>query len=156
MNDDDSDVYNFGADDEMLSSEENQPESIYCSFVSGGDIEMSSSSHMGDSRLIDDSGQSEDYPFESSSSDFHKSDSTSSNLDSIDGSSTTNSGDKQNRAVNRKKRLIRKAPNAPKRFKSAYICYVVEKMDEVKSMLSSDVKVNFLNPHLSNPFFISD
>ena len=36
----------------------------------------------------------------------------------------------------RRKRILRKAPDAPKRFKSAYICYVVEKMDEVKKTLA--------------------
>lgn len=40
----------------------------------------------------------------------------------------------------RRKRILRKAPDAPKRFKSAYICYVVEKMDEVKKTLAEDVK----------------
>jgi len=41
----------------------------------------------------------------------------------------------------RRKRLLKKAPDAPKRFKSAYICYVIEKMDEVKKTLPDDVKV---------------
>ena len=37
--------------------------------------------------------------------------------------------------------MLKKAPNAPKRFKSAYICFVMEKMDEVKATLPSDTKV---------------
>lgn len=41
----------------------------------------------------------------------------------------------------RKKRLLKKAPDAPKRFKSAYICFVTDKMDDVKKSLPSDVKV---------------
>ena len=40
-----------------------------------------------------------------------------------------------------KKRLLKKAPDAPKRFKSAYICYVMEKMDETKSEHAGDIKV---------------
>ena len=40
-----------------------------------------------------------------------------------------------------KKRLLKKAPDAPKRFKSAYICYVVEMMDEIKSEHAGDIKV---------------
>lgn len=37
----------------------------------------------------------------------------------------------------KKRKLMKKAPDAPKRFKTAYICFVTEKMDEVKSNLSS-------------------
>jgi hypothetical protein len=40
-----------------------------------------------------------------------------------------------------KKRLLKKAPNAPKRFKTSYICFVMEKMDSVKEESSKDVKV---------------
>lgn len=47
------------------------------------------------------------------------------------------------KSVSRRKRLLRKAPDAPKRFKSAYICYVIEKMDEAKKNLAEDVKVPF-------------
>ena len=35
------------------------------------------------------------------------------------------------------------APDAPKRFKSAYICYVMENMDKFKEGTSNDVKVNY-------------
>jgi len=119
------------------SAIEEEAESIYQAFVGAGTI-LSSSAHPEQHIPIDDPNEEDIYLLDSSSSDFHKSESTSSNLDSIDG--TTSTIEKQ-RAVNRKKRLTRKAPNAPKRFKSAYICYVIEKMDEVKGMLSSDVKV---------------
>lgn len=40
-----------------------------------------------------------------------------------------------------KKRLLKKAPEAPKRFKSAYICYVTKKMDEIKEESAGDIKV---------------
>mmetsp|Transcript_9700 Transcript_9700/g.9484 ORF Transcript_9700/g.9484 Transcript_9700/m.9484 type:complete len:797 (+) Transcript_9700:326-2716(+) len=39
-----------------------------------------------------------------------------------------------------KKRLLKKAPDAPKRFKSAYICYVTKKMDEIKEESARDIK----------------
>ena len=41
----------------------------------------------------------------------------------------------------RKKRVLKKAPDAPKRFKSAYILYVMKKMDEIKKSLDPEVKV---------------
>ena len=41
----------------------------------------------------------------------------------------------------RKKRLLKKAPDAPKRFKTAYICFVMEKMDGVKEKSPKDEKV---------------
>jgi hypothetical protein len=41
----------------------------------------------------------------------------------------------------RKRRLLKKAPDAPKRFKSAYICFVMDKMEEVKKSSSPDAKV---------------
>lgn len=41
----------------------------------------------------------------------------------------------------RKKRLLKKAPDAPKRFKTAYICFVMEKMDGVKEESPKDEKV---------------
>jgi hypothetical protein len=43
-----------------------------------------------------------------------------------------------------KKRLLKKAPDAPKRFKSAYICYVTKKMDEIKEESARDIKVGGL------------
>eukprot|EP01031_Cornospumella_fuschlensis_P027083 gene27083-32722_t len=51
------------------------------------------------------------------------------------------SGDANNPLANlRKRRLLKKAPNAPKRFKSAYICFVTEKMEDVKKDLPPDKK----------------
>ena len=44
----------------------------------------------------------------------------------------------------RKKRLLKKAPEAPKRFKTAYICFVMEKMDGVKEESPKDEKVYLL------------
>lgn len=41
----------------------------------------------------------------------------------------------------RKRRLLKKAPEAPKRFKSAYICFVMDKMERVKESLPSEIKV---------------
>lgn len=46
-----------------------------------------------------------------------------------------------NSNVNKKKRLLKKSPHAPKRFRSAYICFVTEKMDIVKSSLPPEMKV---------------
>ena len=40
-----------------------------------------------------------------------------------------------------KKRLLKKAPDAPKRFKSAYICYVMKMMHEIKGEYAGDIKV---------------
>ena len=45
------------------------------------------------------------------------------------------------RLISRKRRLLKKAPDAPKRFKSAYICFVMEKMDDVKKTLPQEIKV---------------
>jgi hypothetical protein len=46
--------------------------------------------------------------------------------------------------ASRKKRLLKKAPDAPKRFKSAYICFVTDKMETVKKQLEADTKVRYL------------
>ena len=43
-----------------------------------------------------------------------------------------------------KKRILKKAPDAPKRFKSAYICYVMDMMDEIKGEYAGEIKVLFL------------
>ena len=42
----------------------------------------------------------------------------------------------------KKRRLLKKAPDAPRRFKSAYILFVMDKMDEVKKSSPEDVKVH--------------
>lgn len=55
--------------------------------------------------------------------------------------------------AHRKKRAFKKAPDAPKRFKSAYICFVKDKMDDVKKSLPADVKV--LPPRLNTEVFFS-
>jgi hypothetical protein len=44
-------------------------------------------------------------------------------------------------SLKKKRKLLKKAPNAPKRFKSAYICYVMEKVDEVKQANPDDLKI---------------
>ncbi len=43
--------------------------------------------------------------------------------------------------MKRKRKLLKKAPNAPKRFKSAYIYFVTEQMEDVKKTLPNDTKV---------------
>lgn len=58
------------------------------------------------------------------------------------------------RLVARKRRLLKKAPDAPKRFKSAYICFVMEKMDDVKKNLPRDIKV-LRNPICHSSTFMS-
>lgn len=54
---------------------------------------------------------------------------------------TAATGDLTIHTTLRKKRLLKKAPDAPKRFKSAYICFVTEKMEDVKQSLPVDTKV---------------
>jgi hypothetical protein len=49
--------------------------------------------------------------------------------------------DEDETAGGRKKRLLKKAPDAPKRFKTAYICFVMDKMDSVKEQSPKDEKV---------------
>lgn len=46
----------------------------------------------------------------------------------------------------RKKRLLKKSPDAPKRFKTAYICFVMVMMDGVKeeSPKNEKVSLNFI------------
>lgn len=44
----------------------------------------------------------------------------------------------------KRKKLLKKAPDAPKRFKSAYIYFVMDKMDSVRSSASDTLKVSIL------------
>lgn len=53
---------------------------------------------------------------------------------------TQGSNPKEGKKEARRKRQLRKAKGAPKRFKSAYICYVMENMDEAKKTLTDAVK----------------
>jgi hypothetical protein len=55
-----------------------------------------------------------------------------------------------NLSGHKKKKLLKKAPDAPKRFKSAYICFIGEKMEEAKSRGSSDTKVTETMKILAN------
>jgi hypothetical protein len=48
-------------------------------------------------------------------------------------------------SLTKKRRTLKKAPEAPKRFKSAYICFVMEKMDQMKQAAGPDVKVKFIS-----------
>jgi hypothetical protein len=41
--------------------------------------------------------------------------------------------------LRKRRKLMKRAPNAPKRFKSAYICFISEKMEEMKRQ--ADTKV---------------
>ena len=43
----------------------------------------------------------------------------------------------------RKKRLLKKAPDAPKRFKTAYICFVMDRMDGAKDESPKNEKVRW-------------
>jgi hypothetical protein len=53
----------------------------------------------------------------------------------------------------RKRKVYKKAPDAPKRFKSAYICFVMHKMEEVKQFLPQDAKVKFINLNYFSTYF---
>lgn len=56
----------------------------------------------------------------------------------------------------RKRKPLKKAPDAPKRFKSAYICFVAEKMDDVKKGMPSDIKVRkFVEEFFYFSFFLN-
>ena len=69
------------------------------------------------------------------------SDNTIYQLGIIDGSAgiyhRSDEGDNQRK----KRRLLKKAPEAPRRFKSAYIIFVMDKMEEVKKSSPVDNKV---------------
>jgi hypothetical protein len=67
---------------------------------------------------------------------------------SVDGEESVIDGDGENNT--RRRRALKKAPDAPKRFKSAYICYVMEKMDLVKANLPQDNKVTETMKVLAN------
>lgn len=85
-----------------------------------------------------------DQPSNPSPSGTMKKSESDDSLVSASGATTlasTSEKAEENKKESRRKRLLRKAPDAPKRFKSAYICYVIEKMDEVKKTLADDVKV---------------
>lgn len=56
-------------------------------------------------------------------------------------SKSDSSAEGEAKTTSRRKRLLRKAPEAPKRFKSAYICYVIENMSEAKKSQADDVKL---------------
>ncbi len=49
----------------------------------------------------------------------------------------------------KKRKLLKKAPNAPKRFKSAYICFITQNMDEMKNKLGQDSKVTDVTKELA-------
>jgi hypothetical protein len=57
---------------------------------------------------------------------------------SVDQSSSADADDANGK---KKKRLLKKAPDAPKRFKSAYICFVMENMERVKNEIPPETKV---------------
>lgn len=57
--------------------------------------------------------------------------------------------EKESNSGTRKRRTLKKAPDAPKRFKSAYICYVMHKMEEMKQSVEPDMKVE------TQPLFIA-
>lgn len=42
----------------------------------------------------------------------------------------------------KRKKALRKAPHAPKRFKSAYIYFIMDKMEELRSSAGESLKVN--------------
>jgi len=44
----------------------------------------------------------------------------------------------------KKRKLLKKAPDAPKRFKSAYICFVMDKMDDLRASLTETFKVSIV------------
>jgi hypothetical protein len=50
----------------------------------------------------------------------------------------------------RKKKVVKKAPNAPKRFKSSYICFVEANMKVVKKTSANDAKVTDAMKILAN------
>jgi hypothetical protein len=47
-------------------------------------------------------------------------------------------------AGSKKRKALKKAPEAPKRFKSAYICFVMQKMEGMKKAAGPEAKVTWL------------
>ena len=45
----------------------------------------------------------------------------------------------------KRRKALRKAPDAPKRFKSAYIYFIMDKMEEVRSTAGESLKVRKAN-----------
>jgi hypothetical protein len=43
--------------------------------------------------------------------------------------------------ASKKRKTLKKAPDAPKRFKSAYICFVMQKMEGMKKAAGTEAKV---------------
>jgi hypothetical protein len=62
-------------------------------------------------------------------------------LDDFEAKSTDRSSSPELSEMSRKKRPLKKAPEAPRRFKTAYICFVMERMEDVKQSMSNDTKV---------------
>lgn len=50
----------------------------------------------------------------------------------------------------RKKRALKKCPDAPKRFRSAYICFLSENLEKAKSNIPNDAKVTDVMKELAN------
>jgi hypothetical protein len=69
---------------------------------------------------------------------------SSNNHGDNDPNGTTNSSS----IGKKRKKLVKKAPTAPKRFKSAYIFFVKEKMDDFKKDLPADKKVIYIYIHI--------
>lgn len=68
-------------------------------------------------------------------------------LDGMDNSINNLTGDNSS---HKKKKLLKKAPDAPKRFKSAYICFIGERMESEKAKRNSDLKVTDMMKLLAN------
>ena len=69
-------------------------------------------------------------------------------LDGMDNSiNNLTSGDNSS---HKKKKLLKKAPDAPKRFKSAYICFIGERMESEKAKRNSELKVTDMMKLLAN------
>lgn len=62
-------------------------------------------------------------------------------MDDVEAKSTDLSSISEVGDSSRKKRLLKKAPEAPRRFKTAYICFVMERMEEVKLQMNNETKV---------------
>ena len=60
-------------------------------------------------------------------------------FDEVEPQAESNAGKKANK---KKRETLRKAPGAPKRFKSSYICFFMAKQPEIKEILGEKASIS--------------
>ena len=76
-------------------------------------------------------------------------------MENLEDFGTAGTGTGRKRKGKRDSHSMRKAPHAPKRFKSSYICFFMAKQGEIKEELGDEATVSLISKRSAEKWYVN-